>query len=209
MTEQETASSEIVMSVSDEALTKVMEVRAGEPDGETLGLRVEITGVDGVDYAYDLAFEPLSEALDTDCVYLVGDLTVIVPSASVDRLRGATLDLPSNPNQGGLVIRNPNRPDPLDGAKSIELVGSIEEKVTQLLTQQINPSLASHGGWASLERVEDTKVYLLMGGGCQGCAMSAATLRDGITVMISELIPEITEVIDVTDHESGESPYFA
>ena len=55
---------------------------------------------------------------------------------------------------------------------------------------------------------EGTDVYLTMGGGCQGCAMSAATLREGITVMISEMIPEVTEVIDTTDHTAGETPYY-
>jgi Fe/S biogenesis protein NfuA len=199
---------EIVLDISDEALFKVLDVRAAEEDGDALGLRVEVTGVQGVDYDYDLAFEPIADAAETDITYSVGDLTVMVPANSIDKLRGATLDLPSNPMQGGLVIRNPNRPNPLGDQDSIELTGDIGEKVQQLLTQQINPSLAAHGGWAELERVEGTNVYLTMGGGCQGCAMSAATLREGITVMISELIPEVTEVIDTTDHNAGDSPYY-
>jgi len=199
---------EIVLDISDEALFKVLDVRAAEDEGDALALRVEVTGVEGVDYAYDLAFEPIAEAAETDVVYQVGDMTVIVPEGSTDKLRGATLDLPSNPMQGGLVIRNPNRPNPLGDTGSIELTGDIGDKVQQLLTQQINPSLAAHGGWAQLEKVEGTDVYLTMGGGCQGCAMSAATLREGITVMISELIPEVTEVIDTTDHNAGDSPYY-
>jgi len=205
----EVTTDEIVLDVSDEALFKVLDVRAAEEDGETLGLRVEVTGVDGVDYAYDLAFEPVADAAETDTVYVIGELTVMVPENSIDKLRGATLDLPSNPMQGGLVIRNPNRPNPLGDRESIELTGTPGEKVQQLLTQQINPSLAAHGGWASLDRVDGTVVYLTMGGGCQGCAMSAATLREGITVMISEMIPEITEVIDTTDHTAGETPYYS
>lgn len=200
---------EIVLDVSEEALFKVLDVRAAEEDGDALGLRVEVTGVQGVDYSYDLAFEPVADAEADDRIYRIGELTVMVPEASVDKLRGATLDLPSNPMQGGLVIRNPNRPNPLGEGGSIELTGTLAEKVQQLLTQQINPSLAAHGGWAELVKVEETNVYLTMGGGCQGCAMSAATLREGITVMISELIPEVTEVIDTTDHTAGESPYFA
>ena len=51
-------------------------------------------------------------------------------------------------------------------------------------------------------------MFLTMGGGCQGCAMSAATLRDGITASILEAIPEVTEVIDVTDHTAGDNPFF-
>ena len=57
--------------------------------------------------------------------------------------------------------------------------------------------------------MEGSTAYITMGGGCQGCAMSAATLREGITVMITEAIPEITDVVDATDHEAGDNPYFA
>jgi Fe/S biogenesis protein NfuA len=105
------------------------------------------------------------------------------------------------------VLRNPNRPDPLSG-KHLELTGSVAEQVEQLLRDQINPALASHGGFAELKGVEGDKVYVTMGGGCQGCAVSAMTLRDGIARSIKEAIPEITEVIDTTDHDAGENPYY-
>ncbi|MGZ0229175.1 MAG: NifU family protein [Acidimicrobiales bacterium] len=204
---EETTVDNVVMSVSDEALTKVLEVRSAEEDPESFALRVEVTGISGVEFSYDLSVDPLAEADKDDVIYSVGELSVIIPGNSVGRLQGATLDLPSNPVQGGLVIRNPNRPNPLDGYE-IELSGTITEKLQQLLEQRINPALASHGGTAELLKVEDTVVHILMGGGCQGCAMSAATLREGITVMISEAIPEITQVIDATDHTEGENPYF-
>jgi Fe-S cluster biogenesis protein NfuA len=110
--------------------------------------------------------------------------------------------------QAGLVLRNPNRPDPLSGAH-LELSGTTAEKVQQLLDQQINPSLAMHGGFAGLDRVEDETVYVTMGGGCQGCAVSAMTLREGIARSIQEAIPEVKEVVDVTDHALGENPFYA
>ena len=79
----------------------------------------------------------------------------------------------------------------------------------QLLDQQINPALAVHGGFAGLDRVEGDVVYVTMGGGCQGCAVSAMTLREGIARSIQEAIPEVGEVVDVTDHAMGENPYYA
>ena len=145
--------------------------------------------------------------MDNDVISTIGDLTVLVPEESYENLNGATLDLPSNPMQGGLVIRNPNRPNMLEG-EDLELTGSISEKLQQLLDQHINPSLAAHGGYAELVKMEETAAHILIGGGCQGCAMSAATLRQGIEVMIAEAIPEITEIVDVTDHEAGENPFF-
>ena len=193
--------------VTDAAVEKVLEARSEEEESEKLALRVQIIGVNGPEFSYDLSFESIDEALDNDVISTIGDLTVLVPKESYENLNGATLDLPSNPMQGGLVIRNPNRPNMLEG-EDLELTGSISEKLQQLLDQHINPSLAAHGGYAELVKMEETAAHILMGGGCQGCAMSAATLRQGIEVMIAEAIPEITEIVDVTDHEAGENPFF-
>src|SRR5215207_9994220 len=199
----------MVLTVTDPARDKILELRAQEDEPDALGLRIEVTGVRGVEYTYDLMFDPIAEA-DTgagDVVERAGDLSVIIPVDSLDALRGATLDLPSNGGQAGLVLRNPNRPDPLSGVH-VELTGTVDEKVRQLLDQQINPALASHGGFAALDRVEGDKVFVTMGGGCQGCAVSAMTLREGIARSIKEAIPEVTEVVDTTDHAMGENPYY-
>jgi Fe/S biogenesis protein NfuA len=201
------ATSQAVLVVTEVARDRILELRAQEEAADGLGLRIEVTGVNGVEYTYDLSFDPVADAETDDAVHDHDGLPVIVPAGSVDRLRGATLDVPADAGQGGLVLRNPNRPDPLAG-DDIELTGSVEDKVTQLLEQRINPALASHGGFAVLERVEDDKVFVTMGGGCQGCAVSAMTLRDGIASSIKTSIPEVAEVIDVTDHDAGENPFY-
>lgn len=201
-------STEPVIIVTEEALAKILELRAAEDDPDTLGLRIEVTGVRGADYTYDLAFESLVDAEPDDVISEIGGLPVMVPLGSVERLQGATLDLPSNAAQGGLVLRNPNRPNPLSG-KDIKLEGTPEEKVTQLLEEQINPAIASHGGFARLVKVEDDVAFIIMGGGCQGCALSAMTLRQGIETAILEAIPEIVKVEDLTDHDAGENPYYS
>lgn len=198
----------MVVTVTEPALDKILELRAKEDDAEQLGLRIEVTGVNGPEYSYDLTFDPLTLADEAagDVVEHQGDLPVIVPAASIDALQGATLDLPASNGQG-LVLRNPNRPDPLSGAH-IELTGTVTERVQQLLDKQINPALAMHGGYAELDRVEGESAYVTMGGGCQGCAVSAMTLREGISRAIKESVPEVTEVVDVTDHALGENPYY-
>ncbi|MGH9212614.1 MAG: NifU family protein [Acidimicrobiales bacterium] len=199
----------MVLTITDPAREKILELRAQEDEPDGLGLRIEVTGVQGVEYTYDLTFDPIAEA-DADGGDLVeeqGSLPIIIPSESVDALRGATLDLPTTSGQAGLVLRNPNRPDPLSGAH-LELTGTVDEKIRQLLDEQINPALAMHGGFAGLDRVEGETAYVTMGGGCQGCAVSAMTLREGISRSIREAIPEITEVVDTTDHSMGENPYY-
>ena len=200
--------SDHVVEVTEAALAKVIEIRDSEDDPGSLALRIEVTDISGIDFVYDLAFVPLEEADDDDHRWDSGGLTVLVPADSSQRLSGATLDIPNNPGQGGLVVRNPNRPNPLGDIDTLDLAGEVPEKVTQLLDQRINPALASHGGFATLVGVEDHTAYVTMGGGCQGCSMSQATLTDGIRVAILEAIPEITDVVDATDHSDGDNPFF-
>jgi Fe/S biogenesis protein NfuA len=190
----------MVLTVTEPARDKILELRAQEEAPDTLGLRIEVTGVQGVEYTYDLTFDPVADAdvAAGDLIETQGELPVIIPVDSLDALKGATLDMPSSASNG-LVLRNPNRPDPLSGAH-IELSGTTDEKVRQLLDGQINPALAMHGGFAALDRVEGDVVYVTMGGGCQGCAVSAMTLREGIARSIKEAIPEVSEL--------GENPYY-
>lgn len=199
---------DVILSVTDAALETVLGIRAGEDNPDQLALRVEITGSSGPEFTYDLSFEEIEAVGDDHHRYMVGDLTVAIPNDSVDNLRGAELDVPRT-GGGGLVIRNPNRPDPLAGV-DIELTGDVAEKVTQLLEASINPALASHGGYASLMGVdENNRVFVTMGGGCQGCAASAATLTAGIRRSIMDAIPEVTDVVDATDHSAGENPFYS
>lgn len=198
------------LGVSDAALATVLEVRAQEDDPGATALKVAITGANMTDFQYALELLPIAEAAPDDVVYTQGphdELTVIVPADSVAKMTGATLDVPAANTPGGLVIRNPNTPNPLDGLE-IELDGELPERIQQVLDRAINPALASHGGYTSLVGVDGTKAIVTMGGGCQGCAASAMTLRDGITRMLMEAIPEITEVIDATDHAAGENPFY-
>ncbi len=198
----------VPLRVSEVALSQVLSILAAEDEPDSLALRVAVTGTNGPEYAYDLSFEDRSVGDDDHLVYQQGDLVVMVPKDSVDALWGATLDLPSTPGQGGLVIRNPNRPDPLADI-DIELSGTVAERIEQLLAQSINPSLAAHGGFASLvEIIDGTRAVVSMGGGCQGCAVSALTLREGIEKSIVQHVPEITEVVDATDHTAGANPYY-
>ena len=51
-------------------------------------------------------------------------------------------------------------------------------------------------------------VYMTMGGGCHGCSMSKVTMLDGVQTMLSEAIPAV-RVRDLTDHATGENPYYS
>jgi len=159
-------------------------------------------------------FQAVADAGAGDVVQPDAELSVVVPSDSVGRLQGASLDFVTDPSgEGGLVIVNPNTPaaPTLAGLASIpevDLSDPFAQRVVNVLEEQVNPSIASHGGRADLVAVEDLSVYLRLSGGCQGCGMAKATLSQGIEVILREAIPEIANVVDVTDHADGTNPYY-
>lgn len=81
--------------------------------------------------------------------------------------------------------------------------------IQKLLDERINPGVAAHGGYIELLDVRQDTAYIRMGGGCQGCGAADVTLRQGVEVEIKNTAPEITRIIDVSDHEAGENPYYA
>ena len=178
-------------------------------DIEDLSLGLRIVGVGPQGFAYETAFLRPEDVAATDHIELHGDLRVAIPPDSVDNLRGAVLDLAADTG-AGLVLRNPNPPSPSLGSEgpALELEGSPEDKVRQLLDQRINPAIAAHGGVAHLVAVDGSVAKLELGGGCQGCGLAAMTLRQGIEAAILDAIPEIDEVVDVTDHSLGENPFY-
>jgi len=203
---------EMVLNITEIARQKVLRVRANENEPETLALWLEIAGVANGKYKYDMYFQPLDYAGPTDVVQRHDDLSVVIPAFSVDKVRGATLDVEGDPVEGGLVLDNPNSPSPAVGVAGArpqaDLSGDVAQRVLQVLDGQINPSIAAHGGRAELVAVEEGTAYLRLSGGCQGCGMASVTLSQGIEVVIKEQVPEVTRVVDVTDHASGENPYF-
>jgi Fe-S cluster biogenesis protein NfuA len=82
------------------------------------------------------------------------------------------------------------------------------EKIQYLLAHKINPGVAEHGGFVELIDLRDNNVYVRLGGGCQGCGAADFTLRQGIEAIIKKEIPEILQVLDVTDHAAGMNPYY-
>jgi Fe/S biogenesis protein NfuA len=196
-----------LLTLTDRAREKVLEVRAAEPEPDGLALWLEVNGVSGTTYTYDMYFQRADEAGPDDAVQRHDDLSVVIPADSVDKVRGSTLDMQG----GGMVLQNPNRPPaspPMGARPTGDLTGEVAQRVLQVLDQQINPAIAAHGGHADLVAVEDSVAYLRLGGGCQGCGLAAVTLSQGIEVAILDAVPEITKVVDVTDHASGANPYF-
>jgi Fe/S biogenesis protein NfuA len=198
--------SEPIIEITPEALAKLKELRDAEPEADTLGLRLELVSGPGEDFRYDLSFDEFLSAAFTDEVRTHDGLKVIIPQRDLDLLRGATLDHTASQ---GLVIRNPNRP----AAPVIEGLTSDDElsaEIEAMVAGEVNPALAAHGGFVTYVGHDgDGTVYMTMGGGCHGCSMSKLTMLDGVQTMLSEAIPAVQRVKDLTDHTTGENPYYS
>ena len=200
-----------ILTMTDEARAKVLEVRAEETDPDSLALWVEVNGEQAGAFTYLMEFRRVSDLPADVTILHHDDLLLAVPADSVEKLEGAKLDFAGS----GMVMENPNRPEMASpvftrdaNLPEADLSGPVPQRVLQVLEEQINPAIASHGGQAELVAVEDSIAYLRLSGGCQGCGMASVTLSQGIEVAILDNVPEITEVIDVTDHASGANPYY-
>ena len=168
---------------------------AGHPDA---CLRIAVTAGHGAHLAYDFGLIEPADAAALDFVVETDGYRVYVDPASVEQLRGATIDLDDAAAGGALTVDNPNEgwADPLAA------------RVQQVLDRQVNPGIAAHGGYIDLLNVRDGVAYIEMSGGCQGCAQVDVTLRQGVEVAIKAAVPEILSIVDTTDHASGTNPYF-
>lgn len=199
-----------ILTITDDALAKIIEIRDNEPGDDPFALFLEIVGINGPQFKYELSFMPAADAQATDVVETHGDLTVIVPERDVDNLREAQISMGSDPENPALSIDNPNTPSPPmpEGVTPGELEGPLADKIQVMLERHVNPSIAGHGGAARLVSVDGGTAYLQLMGGCQGCGLAAVTLRQGIERILKDSIPELVEVVDVTDHASGDNPYY-
>ena len=152
---------------------------------------MEVTGSRDGAYTYDIYFQVAADAArPTPCRRRRRPGKVVVPQSSVARLVGARLDW-SDEGEGGLVILNPNTPPRTDvfaTVRPVDLSGDMAQRVLAILEEQVNPSIAMHGGRADLVAVEEDVVYLRLSGGCQGCGLATVTLSQGIEVALRDAV---------------------
>jgi Fe/S biogenesis protein NfuA len=176
-----------------------------QSEGEVQALRINLRNGSPLTPNFELTLVSADEESPQDLAMDGGGFKVLLDRESAPRLEGATVDFVERLNESGFELKTA----PTKNVAPVERpTGDIADKVQDILDGQVNPSIASHGGQINLVDVKGTELYMEMTGGCQGCAMSRLTLRQGVERMIRQAIPEITEIHDITDHESGENPFF-
>jgi len=185
------------LTVTPDAWHKIGTVRerAGHPDA---CLHIAITGRRSGRFVYQLDLVDPQDAPPGDIEVDLAGLRVLMDHISATHLDGATIAYDDSRLGGALRIDNPNEgwADPIAG------------RVQAVLDEQINPAIAAHGGYVDLLNVENGTAYIAMGGGCQGCAQVSVTLGQGVEVAIKAAVPEVTRIVDTTDHAAGTNPYY-
>lgn len=202
---QNTTEVSSIITITDDALAELVKLRDSEEDAASLGLRLEIVSGPGEDFKYDLSLDEFRKAAFTDEVRTHSGMKVIIPAKDVELLEGAILDYSST---GGLVIRNPNKPS-VPMIEGLVNDDALSAEIEAIVATEVNPALAAHGGFVTFAGHDEAgTAYLTMGGGCHGCSMSKVTMLEGVQTTLVEKVEGIQRVRDMTDHQSGENPFY-
>jgi len=188
-----------MLRFTDAASEKLREVIAGAGEG-TAGLRIRALRLGRYTYRYQLHLVREEEVDENDTVVEGEGFRAFVDPQTREWMEGSTIDYVTVGGQSGFQIENP--------AANPQWDDSLSQKVQKELDHRVLPAIAQHGGWVELDRVEGDTAYVVLGGGCVGCASANETLKMGIEAILVKEIPEIKRVVDQTDHSAGENPYY-
>jgi Fe/S biogenesis protein NfuA len=197
-----------MVSFTDRAKEMVLAFM-GQGEGALEALRISMEG-SPLAPRFELTLVGRDERRADESELDAGGFTVLLAGNDAPMLEDAVVDFVERVNESGFEVRTKAPParGMSESGSAAGPEGELADRVRNLLDRQVNPGIAAHGGVITLVDVRGTEVFLEMSGGCQGCAMSRLTLRQGVERMLRQAIPEITEVHDVTDHASGANPYF-
>lgn len=195
--------SEVNLTITESAQDYLAELLAGQEE-DVLGIRMFVNGPGTPKAETCIAYCRADDCRDDDIVVDYGKFTARYEARSVPFLEEALVDYARDRMGGQLTIKAPNAKLPKVNADS-----PVEDRINYLLYNEVNPSLAAHGGEVSLVEVtEDCIAILRFGGGCQGCGMVEATLKDGVEKTLMDQIPELKAVRDMTDHTDRSQAYY-
>jgi len=192
-----------MITITDSAQEYLAELLAKQ-NCEGIAVRIFILDAGTPKAETCISFCRPGESQETDELKHYKGFDAYIENHSIPFLKDAVVDFAKDAMGGQLTIKAPNSRLPQIGEDS-----TIQDRVNYILYNEINPSLASHGGMVTLEEIfEDSIAVLRFGGGCQGCGMVDVTLKEGVERTLLEQIPQLTEVRDVTDHSQRENAYF-
>ena len=197
---------EPLLKITEPAREKINAIVASQnPPVSTIRVSAQAHG------KYSMALEHSGKPGLDDTVLPYHGFRILIDPLSLPHLEGAEIDWRETFGGGGFHFTPPppkrsSRPPrvaPPEGPQ-----GEVWRQIQAVLDEEVNPQVAAHGGYIDLIDVRGDKVFVEMGGGCQGCAMSKATLKQGVEKAIRARVPAVGEILDVTDHAGGTNPYY-
>lgn len=143
----------------------------------------------------------------------VGAVTFSTRDVTVTKASGGEW-LPLAKQVGATIRGQIQSGEPLFGEKHLPQFESVsaaelKQRVQRVIDEMVNPGVAAHGGFVELLDIKDHTAFIRMGGGCQGCGMADVTLKQGVSRLIQDEVPQIVEILDATDHAGGQNPFYA
>ncbi|RMH73031.1 MAG: iron-sulfur cluster assembly accessory protein [Gemmatimonadetes bacterium] len=194
-----------MITITSNAKTKILQLM-DETEENITGIRITTKPINMQQAEFGLALVAEDEIAPTDTTVNFEEFDVYVDPQSLPYVENIKIDYLETSMGSGFKIDK-------SGMNSSTLPehladNPMAERIQQIIDSHINPAIAMHGGWVALIDLKDNDLYLEMGGGCQGCGMAAATLRQGIETLLRQNVPDLGEIYDVTEHDLGLNPYY-
>jgi len=188
-----------MLVITDKARDKIRALRSLSGEGDA-SVRIAVRPEAPLAGKYELEFISPCSARDDDLQITFEDLVFVLDRRSAELISGTTMDYREGMWSSGFHFDNPNR--------QALLADPLGARLQRVIQERVIPMLAAHGGVVWLVDVREQRAYLQFGGGCQGCGLAPQTLKHGVVQLLRQEVPEILEVVDVTDHAAGEAPYY-
>lgn len=188
-----------MITLTDTAREKIKEF-VDQADDECIGIRVLAAKVGRYTFRYQLQLTREQDLGGGDTRIENDGFDVIVDPQTASLMTGSTIDFITVESGEGFEIDNP--------AADPGWEDPLHQKVQKVIDEKVLPVVGAHGGWVELDRIEGATAFVSLGGGCQGCSSAGFTLSAGIEQAICHEVEEIDKVVDVTDHASGDQPFY-
>jgi len=188
-----------MITITETAKQKLGEFVA-DAGPECRGVRIRAIKVGRYTFRYQMQLVRDQDLAEDDHQVAGEGCTVYLDPQSADWMDGTTVDYLTLESGEGFQIENPAATPAWDDP--------VARKVQEVIDAKVLPVVGAHGGWVELDRIEGSTAFLHLGGGCQGCASASFTLKEGIEKVIVTEVPEIEQVVDETNHASGDQPYY-
>jgi len=193
----------MMVTITDSAQEYLREL-LDKQDDDVVGIRIFVNQYGTAKAETCVAYCREDDIEDSDEKIEYDKFPAYFDGPSLPYLEEALVDYSKDRMGGQLTIKAPNSKIPKVNADS-----PMADRINYILYNEINPSLASHGGEVSLMEVTENNVAILQfGGGCQGCGMVGVTLKNGVEKSLLEQLPDLKGVSDVTDHTDRANAYY-